>query len=136
MRLMISLMTLAAALVLAAVPAQANPTYEAGVAAYDSQNFRAAFNSFLESARDDDHHEAQIRLGRMYTAGRGTAQDLVRGYMWLTVAYLRGDMALSDELAEIRLEMTEQQIVASERLAIEWVVGEEPTTEDLYQLEP
>lgn len=136
MRLMISLFTLAAALVLTAVPAHANPTYEAGLAAYEAQNYRAAFNSFLEAARDDDHHEAQVRLGRMYVQGRGTARDLVRGYMWLTVAYLRGDMALSDELNEIRREMTEPQIVASERQAIEWVVGEEPEVEDLYQLEP
>jgi len=127
------LMTVATALLLAVSLAHANSSYDAGKAAYEAQNYSAAFGHFFTAANEDDHHQSQLEVGRLYAAGRGVAADLTQGYKWLTIAYLRGMTTLSDELAELRQEMTEPQVVEAERLAIEWVVGEGEDPFDIYQ---
>lgn len=127
------LISLAAALLLAVGVAHANSSYEAGKAAYEAQNYSAAFSHFFTAANEDNHQQSQLEVGRLLVAGRGIASDLTQGYKWLTIAYLRGMSELSDELAEVRRDMAESQVVEAERLAIEWVVGEAEDPFDIYQ---
>ena len=112
----------------------AQADYEAGVSAYENRHYEAAFDYFLEEAQND-HLDAQVRLGHMYWRGEGTARNLVRAGMWLTVAYLSGRTELVGPLEELRGDMSEGQLVMAERMAIEWVVGEAPDTENLYQIQ-
>lgn len=96
--------------------------YDQATAAYEAGDYAVAFSGFQEAA-EENHTQAQARLGELYRDGRGTEQDMVRAHMWMTVAYLRGASELRASLAEMRQSMSEGQISQSERLAIEWFEG-------------
>ncbi|MEX1198388.1 MAG: hypothetical protein WEB57_11090 [Pseudohongiellaceae bacterium] len=96
--------------------------YDEAAAAYEAGDYEAAFAGFQEAAQEN-HRQAQARLGELYRDGRGTEQDVVRAHMWMTIAYLRGASELRNPLATMRETMGEGQVAQSERMAIEWFEG-------------
>jgi TPR repeat protein len=96
--------------------------YDSGLAAYEAGDYDVAFISFAEAA-EQNHAQAQARLGELFRDGRGTERDLVQAHMWMTIAYLRGESNVRDSLAALRSDMSEGDVALSERLAIEWVEG-------------
>jgi TPR repeat protein len=78
-------------------------------------NDSAAFRLFLDAARQG-YTGAQIKLGYMYAAGRGTRADSEKAYEWVLRAALAGDERGRDLLASIRSKLTPNDIAkATER---------------------
>ena len=107
-----------AGLMLTSTPLLAD--YEAGVAAYNSGNYRAAMMEFTVDA-NQGHVQAQRRLGEMYRTGQGTTPDFVQAIKWLTLAYLSGERDLDSTLELLRDSVSEQQLVEGEQLALSWL---------------
>tara|TARA_R110002072_G_scaffold271208_2_gene431162 strand:- start:8678 stop:9103 length:426 start_codon:yes stop_codon:yes gene_type:complete len=125
-----------AGLMLTSTPLLAD--YEAGVAAYNSGNYRAAMMEFTVDA-NQGHVQAQRRLGEMYRTGQGTTPDFVQAIKWLTLAYLSGERDLDSTLELLRDSVSEQQLVEGEQLALSWleeanrVIFADDDTSSLYE---
>ena len=108
---------------LTAAPARAD--YPAAIAAYDGGDYVAAFSeSMADAARGDG--DAQYLVGFLYFRGEGVAVDLVRAYLWFSLAADQGDRFAMDELAGLARRMTAAQISEAEALARDW----EPDSSD------
>ena len=99
---------------LAVAPAQAD--FPAAIAAYDGGDYATAFSeSMVDAARGDG--DAQYLVGFLYFRGEGVAVDLVRAYLWFSLAADQGDRFAMDELTGLARRMTAAQISEAEALA-------------------
>ena len=89
MKKLLTSLGMAGALALGAQPALAQD-FDAGVAAYEADDFEAALAEFRPLAEQGDA-KAQFKLGVMYATGQGVAQDMVRAYMWFDLAAALGN---------------------------------------------
>ncbi len=101
----------------AAAPARAD--FPAAVAAYDGGDYVTAFaEAMAEAARGDG--DAQYLVGFLYSRGEGVALDLVRAYLWFSLAADRGDAFAMNGLAGLARRMTAAEIGEAEALARDW----------------
>ncbi len=64
---------------------------------------------------------AQFRIGLMYGAGRGVAQDLVQAYAWLDIAARQGLQEAAVQRDLIARQTTRHQFYAAQRLKKDWL---------------
>ena len=64
--------------------------------------------------------DAQYLVGFLYSRGEGVAVDLVRAYLWFSLAAGQGDAFAMDALAGLARRMTAVQITEAEALARDW----------------
>jgi peptidoglycan hydrolase-like protein with peptidoglycan-binding domain len=117
MKAQLSLATLLTALVWFIVPAQAD--YNAGMAAYQGQDYTTAYQEFRPLA-EQGHGESQAMLGYLYAYGRGVPVDYVQSYRWFNLAAAQGTenaAAARDELAK---HMTPTQVAEAQQLSQSW----------------
>ena len=82
-------------------------------------------------AADQGLADAQVKLGVIYTGGRGMRQDRIEAQMWLTLGLSSGGsveargmfLKVLDTLAE---QMTADQLAEAQRRAREWTPTPEP----------
>ncbi len=88
--------------------------FDAGVAAYDRQDYATVLREFRPLA-EQGIAEAQFNLGGMYINGEGVPQDNIRAYMWANLAASNGmDTEARDFIAK---RMTSAAIKKAQRLA-------------------
>lgn len=107
-RLIIAFATMSWA-ALAAIAWPAHADFNSAVAAYAQGNFTAAFQDFLELAKQRDIM-AQDIVGMMYHRGNGVQKDDVQAYMWLDLAAHAGD----PDAAKFRDEMVAPDMTPSD----------------------
>lgn len=110
-------------LMLALAPvALAAADFNAGMAAYERQDYRTAAREFSALAANDDPY-AQYMIGRLYAQGHGVTQDYVEAHRWYNLAAARGHghaAAARDTLAG---RMSRAQIADAQRRAEQWRPG-------------
>jgi len=79
---------------------------------------------WYRKAADQGHASAQYYLGLMYYQGEGVSKNRVLAYMWVNLAAAALTGKAHEDALEFRntiaKEMTPQQIVEAQRLALEW----------------
>lgn len=108
-----------AALLLVALAPPASADFPAAVAAYDGGDYVTAFEESMSDAERGDA-DAQYMVGFLYARGEGVRRDLVRAYLWFTLAARRGDEVAAEALAGLARRMTPEQISEAETLARDW----------------
>ena len=89
---------------------------EAGLRAYDRQDYRAA-HSLLEPYAQAGESEAQLTLGRLFAKGDGVLQDYVQAHRWFNLAASGGLRRARIERDAIAEKMTPRQIARAQTLA-------------------
>ncbi len=79
-----------AAVILAGLAVPAGADFDAGMAAIERGDYRAALGELLPLA-EQGHAQAQYKLGRMYRAGVGVPRDAAAAAMWTRRAAEQGD---------------------------------------------
>jgi TPR repeat protein len=73
-----------------------NPTalasFEAGIAAYESNNLPLAYKEFLAAAKEG-HADSQFNVALMYEKGIGVSKDEKEAVVWYSKAALQGNSA-------------------------------------------
>ena len=62
---------------------------------------------------------AQLNLGRMYAAGKGTRQSDVEAYKWFALASAQGNQDARKQMAEVAKRLTAEQIAEAKQGARE-----------------
>lgn len=96
--------------------------FNAGMAAYDRQDYRTAAEEFDVLAEAGDYH-AQYMLGRMYALGNGVAQDSVQAYKWYNIAASRGHTHAAEARDLLAQGMRRWRIAEAQNLARQWRPG-------------
>ena len=76
--------------------------------------------SWYEKAAQQGYASAQYNLGLMIAKGAGTAPDLPRAYMWLTMAADQGDAEAKAKRDYLASKLSAAQMTEGQRLAAEW----------------
>lgn len=63
---------------------------------------------------------AQFNIGLMYANGKGVVKDQTRAHMWLSLAISSGVLDAIEKRDHIALNMTDDEIDKSRRMAHEW----------------
>lgn len=74
--------------------------FTAASSAYEAGNYRSAYRGF-KSLAQDQHVEAQYRLGLLYLNGQGARKDVDQGLAWLKQAAENGSYLAAAELGQI-----------------------------------
>src|SRR5579871_2886730 len=98
-----------------AVAAVADPLSD-GTAAIRRGNYTTAFR-LVEPLAEEGVAEAEYDLGFLYAVGQGVRQDLVRAYMWLSLAADQGYVDAVSYRNRVAAGMTPDQIAQAQRLA-------------------
>lgn len=93
--------------------------YEAGMTAYENENYFTAFQEFETSANDGDT-ASQFMLGALFADGLGARQNLVQAHKWFNIAASWGHDRAAQARRNIEGYMTAAQIDQAEALAAEW----------------
>ncbi len=96
--------------------------YEHGLGVPQSYEMAVAYYT---SAAERGDATGQYLLGLMYDKGHGVQQDGVIAYMWLNLAAAHAPKHFREYFLRLRdaeaTKMTPAQIIAGQRLAVEWV---------------
>jgi TPR repeat protein len=79
-----------------------------------------AAGHWFRQAADQEHPEAQYRLGRLYDQGIGVHQDFVLGYLWYNLAAARGVTVAKAARDKLSIKMTPAQIAEGQKLSRQW----------------
>jgi len=93
--------------------------FEAGVDAFAEGRHGDALAHFRPLAEQGDNR-SQYWLGIMYFEGKGVPKDLVRAYMWLSLAADAGNRGARIGRDGIADDMSAAEIAEAERLAASW----------------
>jgi len=66
---------------------------------------------------------AQTALGFSYKHGAGVERDLVKAHVWFDIAAQRGDYAAASEREDLAEHMSEDDVFAARRSALQWLEG-------------
>lgn len=78
---------------------------------------------FYRLAAEQGFVPAQIALGFSYKHGAGVEKDLVKAYAWFDIAAQRGDLTAESERNDIAPRMSEDEVFAARRSALQWLEG-------------
>lgn len=93
--------------------------YPAAIEAYDQGDYVTAFAESKPLAEHGDA-DAQYLLGYLYARGEGVTRDVVRAFMWFTLAARQGDAIAAEAAVALAQSMTSEDVAAAERLARNW----------------
>ena len=80
---------------------------------------------YYRLAAENGHMQAQIALGFSYKHGAGVPKSLETAYMWFDIAAQRGDITAESERNDLAPRLTEDEIFAAQRSALQWLEGHE-----------
>ena len=108
---------------LAATPAGAD--YEAGQRAWEAGLRDVAIAEWRASAETGEAR-AMLALARLYLRGIGLPQNYVQAHKWFNLAASRGEDEAAAERDALVAQMTAQERVEAQKLALEWQPSEAP----------
>jgi len=82
---------------------------------------RTASLTWIERAANQNHSEAQFRLGTWYLEGTGVDKDVVSACMWLLMAASNGHEPAWEHLEQLEKSLTKRQLKRAQRMAVRWV---------------
>ena len=94
----------------------AEANYEAGLAAYETKDYRAAFEDWREVA-DAGDAEAELRLGKLSEEGLGVPQNYVEAHRWYNLAAAAGAPGAAEARDALAAKMSKEQLGEAQRLA-------------------
>ena len=109
-----------AAVIAAALGTPAWADLPAAIEAYDRGDYAAAFAESKPVAERGDA-DAQYMMGFLYARGEGVRRNLVRAYLWFSLAARQGDRIAADAVAGLARRMSPGQIGAAESLVSAWM---------------
>ena len=112
---------------LSAAPAEAD--YEAGQRAWEAGQRDVAIAEWRASAKAGEA-KAMLALGQLYLKGIGLPQNYVQAHKWFNLAASRGDDVAAAERDALVAQMTAQERVEAQKLALEWQPSEAPASAD------
>ena len=83
------------------------------------QNYPEAFKLYSQAAQKG-HALAQYNLGLMYLAGNGIPKDLVKAYMWLSLAAAQKVPEAVKNRDYLEAKMSPSQLAEARKLANDW----------------
>jgi len=95
----------------------------------------AAAAGFYRLAAGNGIVEAQAALGYCYKHGAGVERDLVKAYIWFDIAAHHDDFSAASERDSVAERLTEEQIFAAQRSALQWLESFEGSAMRAGQLE-
>lgn len=75
---------------------------------------------WYRKAAEGGNSVGQRLLGGMYSQGRGVPQDYVQAYMWISLAFAKGDPQAGEIRYEFSTKMTPEQITEAKQLVEQW----------------
>ena len=87
----------------------ARADYFDGLRYWDNGQFAEAVEEWRSAAVDGDR-QAMLRLGKVYAAGKGVAQDYVEAHRWLSRAHESDHPDAGTELRALEARMTRQEL--------------------------
>lgn len=96
--------------------------FNAGMTAYERQDYKTAAEEFSALAEAGDYH-AQYLLGRLYAEGNGVAQNKVQAYKWYDIAASRGHIHAAQARDTLARDMRRARITEAQKLARQWRPG-------------
>lgn len=94
------------------------------------ENDRMAYLWFHDAV-EQGHVGSMPLLGELYREGDGTRKNLVLSYQWYLLAYMLGEgTGLTGTMSELRSQMSEDQIVIGEQLALDWMERKQATGQE------
>lgn len=111
-------MRLASMLLLAclSIPSLAASQFEAGMRAYEEQDYPTALAAFEPLAATGDP-DAQYMLGRLYARGNGVIQDFVMAHQWFNLAAAGGHRQAPAAREAVATMMTPEQVATAQAAA-------------------
>ncbi len=97
----------------------AGADYEAGQRAWEAGQRDVAIAEWQASAEAGEPR-AMLALGRLYLRGIGLPQNYVQAHKWFNLAASRGEDVAAAERDALVAQMTAQERVEAQRLALEW----------------
>ncbi len=101
--------------------------FNAGMAAYERQDYSTAAREFSALAETGDQY-AQYMLGRLFEKGNGVVQDYVQAHQWYNLAASRGSSHAAEARDALTKQMSSRQTSKAQRLANTWKPGAAATT--------
>lgn len=98
--------------------------FNAGMTAYERQDYAAAAREFRVLARNGDPH-AQYMMGRLYALGNGVPQDFIQAHKWYNLAASRDHNHATQARDALARRMSSTQIATAQREARQWQPGSE-----------
>jgi len=80
---------------------------------------------YYRLAAEGGHLPAQMALGFSYKHGAGVEKDLKLAYMWFDIAAQRGELSGESERNDLEPRLTEEEVFAARRSALQWLEGHE-----------
>ena len=80
---------------------------------------------FYRLAAEQGYLDAQTALGFSYKHGAGVERNLETAYMWFDIAAQRGDLIAESERDDLAPRLSEDEIFAARRSALQWLEGHE-----------
>ena len=90
---------------------------------------------FYRLAAEQGFAAAQAALGFSYKHGAGVEKDLTKAYTWFDIAAQRGDFTAAQERDDLADTMSETEIQAGRRSALQWLEGHEGSAMHAGRLE-
>jgi TPR repeat protein len=90
---------------------------------------------FYRLAAEQGFAPAQAALGFSYKHGAGVEKDLTKAYTWFHIAAERGDFTAAQERDDLTDSMSEAEILAGRRSALQWLEGHEGSAMHAGRLE-
>ena len=106
-----------ALMLLSATPAGAD--YETGQRAWEAGQRDVAIAEWQAGANAGEA-QAMLALGRLYLRGVGLPQNYVQAHKWFNLAASRGEDVAAAERDALVAQMTAQERVEAQKLALEW----------------
>jgi len=111
---------------LAAAEGHAEAQYSLGV--MHANGWGVAMNDvpaagFYRLAAEQGFVPAQTALGYSYKHGAGVEKDLAKAYMWFDIAAQRGDVSAVTERDNLAERLSEDEVFAAQRSALQWLEG-------------
>jgi TPR repeat protein len=90
---------------------------------------------FYRLAAEQGFAPAHAALGFSYKHGAGVEKDLTKAYTWFHIAAERGDFTAAQERDDLTDSMSEAEILAGRRSALQWLEGHEGSAMHAGRLE-
>lgn len=91
------------------IAGSARADYFDGLRYWDNGQFAKAVEEWRSAAVDGDR-QAMLRLGKVYAAGKGVAQDYVEAHRWFSRAHESDHPDAAAELRALEAQMTRQEL--------------------------
>ncbi|MDH3431677.1 MAG: sel1 repeat family protein [Gammaproteobacteria bacterium] len=90
---------------------------------------------FYRLAAEQGFAPAQAALGFSYKHGAGVEKDVVAAYTWFDIAAQRGDLTAAQERDDLAESMSEEEVMAGQRSALQWLESYEGSAMHAGRLE-